>query len=578
MDLSNNNNKKKVFLSGNEAVAWGAAASGVCFASAYPGTPSTEILETLGTFKGLEAQWAVNEKVAYEAAFGASLAGKRALTACKHVGLNVAMDPLMTTVYSGVNAGFVAVVADDPGMHSSQNEQDTRRVAPYAKMPLLEPSSPSQAYHFVKEAFEISERFDIPVLLRLTMRVSHTKESFETGQVRSFDRKALDKNPKKYVMIPGHARFRHLDLEQRMLKLRDFSEKTALNVAQIKDRKIGFITSGVSALYVKEAYPEASTLVLGMPYPFPSGKVRDFARNVEKLYVVEELEPFLEEMIKMDGIAVTGKKPSWLCGELEPQAVKCIVKGEERGFSSRKARRPLLCPGCPHRPAFYALKKAGVYVAGDIGCYTLGALEPLAALHTQTCMGSSIPFFEGISKMQKDHKAVAVIGDSTFIHTGINGLISAAYNATKGVVIIMDNSITAMTGGQQNPATGVTLQGAVTKKLSLEKICIAAGADNVDVVDPYDIEKFRKTLDKRLEEDKLSVIIARYPCKMIDRSRAPAMKIDNDKCKKCRQCLLLDCPAIVEEDGAVSINGSLCVGCGLCSKICKFGAISPVKK
>jgi len=565
--------KQKVFLSGNEAVAWGAMASGICFASAYPGTPSTEILETFGTFTDIEAQWAVNEKVAYEAAFGACIAGRRALTACKQVGLNVAMDPLMTTAYSGVNAGFVAVVADDPGMFSSQNEQDTRRVAPYAKVPLLEPSSPSEAYYFVREAFKISEQFDIPVLLRLTTRVSHTKESFEIDFKRIAVDKKLEKNPKKYVMIPAHARPRHVDLERRIAALKEFSERTDLNRMELNDRSIGFVSSGVSALYAREAYPQASFLTLGMPFPFPVKKIKEFRRKVRKLYVIEELDPFLEEMLKQEGVSVIGRKPSWRCGELSPAAVKDIVARRERSAVAKKSRRPLLCPGCPHRPAFYVLKKLGLYVAGDIGCYTLGALEPLAALHTQTCMGSSIPFFEGISKMRKGERVAAVIGDSTFIHTGISGLVSAAYNGAKGLVIIMDNSITAMTGGQQNPATGLTLQGKSFKKLSLEKICVAAGADSVDVVNPYDIEEMEDLVRLRMEQGGLSVIIARYPCKMVDRSKGPSLYIDPEKCKGCRQCLVLDCPAIYEEDSRIKINALLCTGCGLCLKVCKFGAI-----
>jgi len=568
------NSNEKVLLSGNEALAWGARKAGVCLASAYPGTPSTEILETMAGFSELEAQWAVNEKVAYETAYGASLAGKRALTAFKHVGLNVAMDSFMTTAYSGVNAGFVCVVADDPGMHSSQNEQDTRRAAVYAKVPLVEPSSPSEAYALIQQAFEISERFDVPVLFRMTTRISHTKESFDIAAGRQTVDLGLVKDPEKYVMIPAHARPRHLDLERRLNDLRDFSENSSLNRMEINDTRIGFIVSGVSALYAKEVFPNASFLTIGMPFPFPIKMAVEFARRVEKLYVIEELEPFMEEMLRQEGVQVIGKKPSWKCGELSPQAVKDIVDGKERPVSQQKGRRPLLCPGCPHRPAFYSLKQAGVYVTGDIGCYTLGALEPLAALHTQTCMGASIPFFEGVSKMRPDRKAVAVIGDSTFIHTGLPGLISAVYNGTKGVIVIMDNAITAMTGGQQNPATGVTLQGKITKKLSLEKICSAAGADHVDVVDPYDMPAFQKLLKQRLGEDALSVIIARYPCKMIDRSRGPVAAVDSLKCKKCRQCLLIDCPAILEgSDGVISIDASLCVGCGLCEKVCKFSAI-----
>ncbi|MBF0503669.1 MAG: indolepyruvate ferredoxin oxidoreductase subunit alpha [Candidatus Omnitrophica bacterium] len=569
---------KIVLLSGNEAIAWGAKAAGVSFASGYPGTPSTEILETLGTFDGLEAQWAVNEKVAYEAAFGASLGGKRALTACKHVGLNVAMDPLMTTAYSGVNAGFVVVVADDPGMYSSQNEQDTRRVAPYAKIPLIEPSSPSEAYRYIEEAFRISEQFDIPVLFRITTRISHTKESFEiAGSYNVPPIRPLERNPSKYVMVPGHARARHVDLEKRLLGLKEYAEHTSLNHWEIKDRKIGFITSGISALYVKEVYPDASILTLGMSFPFPVKKIKAFAKKVMKLYVIEELEPFLEEQLKQEGITVVCKKPSWRCGELSPDAVKRIVERKEREDKPKKGRRPLLCPGCPHRPAFYALKKTRFFVAGDIGCYTLGALEPLASLHTQLCMGASVPFFEGISKTTLDKKIVAVIGDSTFIHTGLSGLISAAYNNTKGVVVIMDNAITAMTGAQENPATGVTLQGIRTKKLSLENICKAANADQVDVIDPYDFLAFEKLLKTRIEEDKLSVIIARHPCKIIDRSRKPALKIDTAACKKCGLCMKLDCPAISEDkDGNLHIDEQMCVGCELCQKVCNLNAVVPV--
>ncbi|MDD5081365.1 MAG: indolepyruvate ferredoxin oxidoreductase subunit alpha [Candidatus Omnitrophica bacterium] len=570
--------QQQVFLSGNEAIAFGAWAAGVCFASAYPGTPSTEILETLSKFSELEAQWAVNEKVAYESAFGVCIAGKRALTACKHVGLNVAMDPLMTTVYSGVNAGFVVVVADDPGMHSSQNEQDTRLVASYAKIPLLEPASPSQCYLFIQQAFNISEKFDIPVLLRITTRVSHTKESFYIDRKRENVSKKRDKNPKKYVMIPGHARLRHLDLEKRLLKLEKFSEKTAFNKEEINNTKTGFITSGVSDMYAREVYPDASFLTLGMSFPFPAEKVKNFAKKVKKLYVIEELEPFIENKIKQEGIKVIGKDASWYCGELSPSAVKKIVQLKPNESKTIKARRPLLCAGCPHRPTFYSLKKTGAYITGDIGCYTLGALEPLAALHTQICMGASIPFFEGMGKICKNEKTIAVIGDSTFIHTGINGLISAVYNGAKGVIVIMDNSITAMTGGQQNPATGITLQGKQTKKLSIEAICKALGVDNVDVIDPYHTKAFQELLKVRLKEAKLSVIIARSPCKMIDRTKKSPFQINIEKCKKCGQCLLLDCPAITKQEDIIKIDENLCVGCGLCAQLCKFKAIEQKKK
>jgi len=572
--MTSSNQKNIVFLSGNEAVAWGARAAGVCFASAYPGTPSTEILETLAGFKELEAQWAVNEKVAFEAAFGACIGGKRALSACKHVGLNLAMDPLMTTAYSGVNAGFVVVVADDPGMHSSQNEQDSRRVAPFAKIPLIEPSSPSEAYRYIQEAYKISEQFDVPVLFRITTRISHTKESFEMKFSRQEISRPLAKDITKYVMVPGHARARHVDLEKRLARLQEYSEKTFLNHEEIKDKKIGFISSSVAALYTKEIYPNASHLTLGMSFPLPIKKIKAFAKKVEKLYVIEELEPFLEEQLKQEGIRVIAKKPSWRCGELKVEAVRQIVAKKERQDNPSKARRPVLCPGCPHRPAFYALKNSRFYVAGDIGCYTLGAMEPLAALHTQICMGASIPFFEGIGKTNPQQKVVAVIGDSTFIHTGINGLISAAYNNAKGVVVIMDNATTAMTGAQENPSTGVTLQGKKAKKLILEDICKAAGADSVDVIDPNNLKAFENLLKTRVAQDQLSVIIARSPCKIIDPSRKPALTIDRQLCKDCGLCLKLDCPAIIRADnGSLKIDQFLCTGCGVCLQVCNLHAI-----
>ena len=570
---------KTVFLSGNEALAWGARKAGVSFASSYPGTPATEILEELAGFNEVEAQWAVNEKVAYEAAFGASIGGRRALTAFKHVGLNVAMDSLMVTAYTGVNAGFVVCVADDPGMHSSQNEQDTRLAAPYAKVPLVEPSSPSEAYRFIREAYRVSERFSTPVLFRLTTRVSHTKESFMAGGASLKLRRRAEKDARKYVMIPPHARPRHRELEKRIRRIALYSEKSPLNRYELRSRKIGFIASGVSAMYVKEAYPDASTLTLGMSYPFPASMAKDFAGKVKRLYVVEELEPFMEDELRRRGIKAGGRKESWFCGELDPDSVRKIVSGKERGRERPKGRQPALCPGCPHRPVFHVLRRYGAYVTGDIGCYTLGALEPLAALHTQTCMGSSIPFFEGLGKSDPGKKVVAVIGDSTFIHAGISGLVSAAYNGAKGVVIIMDNSTAAMTGAQDHPATGITLKGNKTKRLSLEGMAKAAGAENVDVVDPFDIESLYGLITRRGNEKALSVIICRAMCKMVDKSRSLPYSVDMDICKRCGECLKLGCPAITEErNGEISISPELCTGCGLCADVCGFDAIKRLRK
>jgi indolepyruvate ferredoxin oxidoreductase alpha subunit len=508
---------EKSLLSGNEALAYGAYEAGLGVACAYPGTPSTEILETLAQFKEIDAQWSVNEKVAYEVALGAAVAGVRSLFACKHVGLNVAMDPLMTSSYTGVNAGFVIVVADDPGMHSSQNEQDTRWVAIYSKMPLLEPSSPAEAKEYIQEAFKISERFDTPVMVRMTTRVSHTKEDVPLGKREVPKKPPFERNVAKYVMVPGHAYQRHIFVEKRLGKLTTLAERTRLNRIEPGDGKLGFITSSVVYQYLKDIYPDASYLKLGMSYPFCDDKIKAFARTVKKLFVVEELDPFLEEHIKTLGIKFTAKDPSFRIGELTPELMPEIVAGRTKREKKVVKRKPRLCAGCAHWASFAALKKMDAYVAGDIGCYTLASLPPTSALHSCLCMGAGVTWHEGWRKGAPDKKIVGVVGDSTFVHSGITGLINAVYNKAKGVILILDNSTTAMTGGQQHPATGLTIRNEPTKKLILEDLCRACGVDHVDVIDPMEVKKFDALLKKRIDEDALSVIISRRPCRLIKR-------------------------------------------------------------
>lgn len=509
--------RKKALLSGNEAIAYGAYEAGLEVACAYPGTPSTEILESLAQFHELDVQWSVNEKVAYEVAFGAATAGVRSLFACKHVGLNVAMDPLMTSSYTGTLAGFVIVVCDDPGMHSSQNEQDTRWVALYSKLPLLEPSSPAEAREFVKEAFKISERYDTPVMLRMTTRVSHTKEDVRLGSRTVPRHPRFERNIAKYVMVPAHARQRHVVVERRLRRLAALAERTRLNRIEAGQKKLGFITSGVAYQYLKEAYPDASVLKLGMSYPFCDETMRQFAKSVKDLVVVEELDPFLEEHVKTLGIKFHAKDPSFRLGELTPECIRDVVAGKPKRQMKVSKRLPRLCPGCAHWASFAALKKLDAYVAGDIGCYSLACLPPLSALHSCLCMGAGVTFNEGWRKAAPDKRIIGVVGDSTFVHSGITGLINAAYNKAKGVIMILDNSTTAMTGGQQHPATGLTIRNEPTKKLILEDVCRACGADNVDVVDPKDIKAFRAIVERRANEDALSVIISRHPCKLIRR-------------------------------------------------------------
>ena len=503
-----------VFLSGDEALAQGAYEAGVKVAASYPGTPATEILEYLAKFDEVDSQWSVNEKIAYEVALGASIAGVRSIFSAKHVGLNVAMDSIMTSAYTGVGAGFVIVTADDPGLHSSQNEQDNRLLAQFAKLPLLEPATPSEAREFVKVAFQISEQFDTPVMVRLTTRVAHTKENLSTSERHEIGNKPFHPDIPKYVMVPGNAYRRHLVLEDKLKKLKEYAEKSPLNRIETGDEEMGFIVDSVSYLYVKEIFPKAPILKLGMPSPFPEQLVREFAGQVKEVFVVEELEPFIENQVRMLGIPCRAKHSSYRVGELRPEMMRSVVAGKEKIEEPSTARKPQLCPGCPHRSAFTVLQKMNLVVAGDIGCYSLGALPPLNSLHTCLCMGSAIPLFEGFKKVLGNN-VVGVIGDSTFVHTGIPGLINLAYNDVKGVIIILDNGTTAMTGNQPHPAVGMHLKGHKTHQLDLVKICQACGADHVDVVNPHELKKLEELLRKRMEEQKLTVIIARYPCKLI---------------------------------------------------------------
>jgi indolepyruvate ferredoxin oxidoreductase alpha subunit len=509
---------QKLFLSGNEALARGAWEAGLSVAAAYPGTPSTEIMESLATYKELDVQWSVNEKVAFEVAYGAAVGGVRSLFACKHVGLNVAMDPLMTASYAGVAAGFVIVVCDDPGMHSSQNEQDTRWVGIYAKLPIMEPSSPSEARQMIPEAFAFSEKFDTPVIIRMTTRISHTKEDVAVGVRQTVKATPLKADIEKYVMTPRNARLRHAFIENRLVKMQAFSEKTKFNKIELEDTSLGFITSGVNYFYLKEAYPDASFLKLGFLYPFCDEKIVQFSKAVKKVMVVEELDPFIEDHIKQLGIKKAKfKHPSFRQGELGPEVINDVVDGKpKKQKPSAPARPPRLCAGCPHWASFSVLKKLGLFVAGDIGCYTLGSMPPTSALHTCICMGAGVTFNEGLRRAHPDEKIVGVVGDSTFVHSGITGLINAIYNRAKGIIFILDNSTTAMTGGQQHPATGLTIRNEPTKALDLAALGRACGVDLVDVIDPSgNIGQLEEVMKQRLSEETLSVIIAKHPCKLI---------------------------------------------------------------
>jgi len=574
---------EKVLMTGNEAIARGVWEAGGSLVVAYPGTPSTEITENAAGYKELDAQWAPNEKVAVEVALGASIGGVRALAAMKHVGLNVAADPLFTAAYTGVNAGLIIVSADDPGMHSSQNEQDNRHYARAAKVPVLEPSDSGEAKEFVKLGFEISERFDTPVLLRLTTRIAHSQSLIDLLPREDKVVKEYVKDPKKYVMMPGNARPRHIVVEERLLALAAYGETCeALNrIEWGKDKKRGIIASGAVYQYVKEVLPEVSVLKIGMAFPFPKALIQQFAAGVEELYVIEELEPFLEDAVKAMGIPVKGREIFSACGEIFAETIREKLGDGRPAADTETAgipvRPPVLCPGCPHRGVFHVLHRMRLCVSGDIGCYTLGALPPLSAMDTTVCMGASISGLHGMEIAKGREfaaKSVAVIGDSTFLHSGITGLMNTVYNGGTTTTIILDNSITAMTGHQQNPATGKNAKGQPAPQVDLEMMCRACGVNRIQVVDPFDLKGLQKALKEELAAEEASVIIARRPCILIDKQAVkPALVINQETCINCGSCMVIGCPAICKSEEGMTINSSQCVGCDLCQALCPTNAI-----
>ncbi|MBP3692658.1 MAG: indolepyruvate ferredoxin oxidoreductase subunit alpha, partial [Clostridia bacterium] len=559
--------------------------AGCSFVSSYPGTPSTEITEEVAKFSEVYAEWAPNEKVAMESAFGASLAGKRSFCGMKHVGLNVAADPLFTVSYTGVNAGFVIGVADDAGMHSSQNEQDSRHYARAAKIPMLEPSDSMEALSFAKLAYEISEKFDTPVLLKMCTRVSHSQSIVETSE-RVEAKKEYEKNPQKYIMMPGNAKKRHPVVEQRTLDLINYAETAEINrIEEGECNDIGIITSSTSYQYVKEVvgskYP---VMKLGMIWPLPVQKIKSFAAGVGKLVIVEELDGFIEGHCKDLGLECVGKELFSNIDELMPLSIaeklaECWELGAKVD-AQIPPRPPVMCAGCPHRGLFYTLKKNKVTVLGDIGCYTLGAVAPLGAVDSVICMGASVSGVHGFTKAQNgaaDNKTVAVIGDSTFMHSGITGLVNIAYNESNSTVIIVDNSITGMTGHQQNPTTGFNLKGDPCAKIDLESLCRAVGIKRVRVVDPYDLKACDTAIKEELAADEPSVIISRRPCALLKyvKHKAPLV-VDEGKCVGCKMCMSIGCPAISMKDGKAVIDGTQCVGCGVCQQLCKLGALKEI--
>ena len=576
----------KQLMLGNKAVARGLYEAGVCFISSYPGTPSTEITEEAAKYDEIYCEWAPNEKVAMECAFGACLAGRRSFCAQKHVGLNVAADPLYTMSYTGVNAGMVIGVADDAGMHSSQNEQDSRHHAIASKVPMLEPSDSAEALEFTKIAYELSEKYDTPVLLKMCTRVAHSQSIVEPGP-RTVPDRPYEKNIGKYVMMPGNAKKRHPIVEERTRLLTEYAETTPLNRVEMGGTEIGIITASTSYQYVKEVFGDSvSILKLGMANPLPVRLVRDFAQKVQKLVVVEELDPIIENHVRSLGIEVSGKDILPMIDEFSQNLIaKAFGKSTPETYSIEDqvpARPPVMCAGCPHRGLFYTLKKNKCTVLGDIGCYTLGAVPPLGAIEMTLCMGASIGALHGFNKVrgaESEGHTVAVIGDSTFMHSGMTGLANIAYNQSNSTVIIVDNSITGMTGHQQNPTTGYNIKGDPAGKIDLEKLCHAMGIERVRVVDPYDLAECDKVLKEELAAAEPSVIISRRPCALLKYVKHdPPLKVNTDKCIGCKSCMRIGCPAISIKNGKAHVDNTLCVGCNVCSQLCNFGAFESTGK
>lgn len=572
---------KKLML-GNAAFARGLYEAGVTVVSSYPGTPSTEITECAAEYDEIYAEWAPNEKVAMEVALGASIAGSRSFCGMKHVGLNVAADPLYTASYTGVNGGMVIAVADDPGMHSSQNEQDSRHHAIASKVLMVEPSDSAECKDFVKTSFELSEEYDVPVIVRMCTRVAHSQSAVELCDRVVPPQKEYIKNPQKYVMMPAFARPRHVFVEERTQKLTEYAEKSPLNKVIDNGGDIGIITSGISYQYAREAMGDkASYLKLGVVNPLPVELIKDFCKKYKKVYVIEELDDIIETHCKKLGLDVVGKELFGYIGEFSQALIaeKLLgVKAESSAFDGNvPVRPPVMCAGCPHRGLFYCLSKNKITVSGDIGCYTLGASAPLAAMDTTICMGASISALHGFNKArgeEAEKSTVAVIGDSTFMHSGMTGLVNIAYNSTNSTVIILDNSITGMTGHQQNPTTGKNLKGDPAAAVNLEELCKAIGIKRVRVVDPYNLAETEAAIKEELAAPEASVIISRRPCALLKYVKhKPALKVVNDKCKGCKACLKLGCPAISVRDGKAVIDRTQCVGCGICTEVCKFGAI-----
>ena len=578
----------KRLMLGNEAVARGLYEAGCSFVSSYPGTPSTEITEAAAKYDEIYAEWAPNEKVAMEAAFGASFAGRRSFCGMKHVGMNVAADPLFTISYTGVNGGMIVGVADDPGMHSSQNEQDSRHYAIAAKLPMLEPADSKEALEFTKLAYELSEKYDAPVIMKMCTRVAHSQSLVELSERNEPAQKPYEKNIQKYVMMPGMAIKRHPVVEQRTLDLIEYAENTPINrIEDGEDSSVGIITSSTSYQYVKEVLGNKHpVLKLGMINPLPVEKIKKFAESVGRLIVVEELDPIIENHCRTLGLEVKGKELFGLLGELSQNIVaEKLGESVPEGYTLEDnipVRPPVMCAGCPHRGLFYTLKKNKVTVLGDIGCYTLGAAAPLNAMEYTICMGASVSGIHGFNKANNgssDGKTVAVIGDSTFMHSGVTGLINIAYNESNSTVIILDNSITGMTGHQENPTTGRNLKGDPCTKIDLESLCRAVGIKRVRVVDPYNLKECDEVLKEELAADEPSVIIARRPCALLKYVKHPGpISCDADKCVGCRSCMNIGCPAISIVDKKAVIDNTLCTGCGVCEQLCKFGALGAKKE